>query len=521
MARQRVRRGWRREGDGLDARYYHIESDWVIVHGGHPTANFPYYGESPRHKKLLLGGGLGLGMAFKHLKVAQESVELFHHNEQQERTTTMGWQEEIKGKTLADAVTEIAALVKGEMVDNETYENVDQLNAGQYPDVIKLHRIWVCNKQEDGGLYSFCADLHEYDDKKEPFFANRIMSLEEGPWGWQPPAKFGKRKGGDKARKPSKKHSIGSPSSKQFQRELGIATRNTPKKKPAKKKAPNKDRATPHGKRLDDKTHKLVAGRKAACGLPMGVMEAGIFSGGVEGRDTWHWVDCKKCLAVKPEIIHSVQFEDSRWYCMYPEDEKDGKRWKAKTECGELKSPLETTTDHGGGGVNCMDCLSVVAPSCRRHFVADGGNQKSTLCGAKTTSANEYSTDSWWLCTCPDCYRIKDAPSVHPMQEDDVQLLLHNSMVAARNQGMKPTQERCVSCSADSARAKTSCLACAVLNKRGINTDDDWENKLAKLFNLPYEWVMDLLKGWDGDKAPELTYPTAFKLGKKLWRKHG
>jgi hypothetical protein len=284
-----------------------------------------------------------------------------------------------------------------------------------------------------------------------------------------------------------------------------------------------KERLKKAGKRLDKKTHKLVAGRKSACGKPMGVMEAGVFSGGVEGRDSWHFVDCKKCLDHMPEIIHRTLNSHGRWFCLMAEDDMDGDnpRWTRKAECGAKASPLESTTDGNGGGVNCPECLSIVAPSCRRHFVAKSGKQNSTLCGAKTTSANEYSTDTWWLCTCPDCYRVNEAPSVHPMQEDDVQLLLHNSMVAARNQGMKPTQEKCISCSDDSVRAKTKCLACAVLTKRGINTDDDWENKLSKLFNLPYEWVMDLLKGWDGDKAPELTYPTAFKLGKRLWRKHG
>jgi hypothetical protein len=527
---RRARRGWTREGDGLDARYHHIESGWVIVHCGHPTANYPYYGLSPDHGEAFTSGGFGKGYAFRRIKEAQESIELYLHNNQQKRTTTMGWQEEIKGKTIEAAIKEIIGLVKGKLVDNETYEDVD--NPWEDRDtangVVCIHRVWVCKKQEDGSLETYCADLHEYDDPNEPFFVNRVMSLGEGPWGWQPPEKFGHRKGGDKPRAPSEKYTRGSEPSKQFVRELQAADADLEKrakKEAAKTKAAlaKKSVATRKktgGKYLDKKQHKLVAGHEAACGKPIGEMDAGVWSGGVRGRDSWHFVDCKECLAVKPKTIHKVDFGTGRFGCMERYDDTDGKRWKAKTKCGGFASSTASTTEQHGG-VNCMRCLAEVSPHYREHHVGPSGKQTSTLCGAKTNSMVPYATDCWWLVSCPDCYRISEATVVHPMQEEDVQLLLHNSMVAARNQEMKPTQSKCVSCSADSMAAKTKCLACAVLTKRGINTDDDWEDKLAKLFNLPYEWVMDLLKGWDGDKAPELTYPTAFKLGKKLWRKHG
>ena len=450
------------------------------------------------------------------------------NNQQEERTTTMSWQEEIKAKTLEGAVKEIVGFTKGELVDNETYEDVDQLNKGQYPDVIKLHRVWVAKKKKGKLLDIYCADLHEYDNPKEPFFVNRIMSLEEGPWGWQPPAFFGGRQnGGDKIRKPSKKYTRGSKPSKQFVKELQASDakwQNSQEKEAEKIKASLAKNAIATrkktgGKYLDKKQHKLIDGHKAACGKPVGVMEAGKWSGGVRGRDSWHFVDCKECLAVMPATIHKVDF-GTTFGCMERYDDTDGKRWKEKSKCGGFVSSTASTTDQHGG-VNCMRCLAEISPHYREHHVGPSGKQTSTLCGAKTNSMVPYGTDCWWLVSCPDCYRMSEATTVHPMQEEDVQLLLQNSMIAARNQGMKPTQEKCISCSDESVRAKTKCLACAVLTKRGISTDDDWENKLSKLFNLPYEWVMDLLKGWDGDKAPELTYPTAFKLGKKLWRKHG
>jgi hypothetical protein len=288
------------------------------------------------------------------------------------------------------------------------------------------------------------------------------------------------------------------------------------------KKKPVATRKKKAGKYLDKKMHKLVEGKKAACGKPIGEMSAGIWSGGVEGRDTWHFVDCKQCLALMPEVIHAVNFKPAGLYgAMEVHDDRSGARWSAETKCGSgKKTPLETTTDDTAS-VNCMDCLSVVVPAFRRHFQGAGSN-KTTLCGAKTNSANEYSTDCWWLCTCPDCYRINKAPSVHPWQEQDVLLLLNNSIIAARNQDIKPSQNSCSLCHKLTDGTKTACLACAVLLRRDrVGANGDIEEKLSEILALPYEWTMDLLKGWDVDKSPELTYPTAYKLGKKLWRKHG
>jgi hypothetical protein len=114
----------------------------------------------------------------------------------------MSWQAEIKGKTLDEAVNwflEPDRFVQGDLIDHEVYKDVHNPFKDRNPDVIKLHRIWVLKRRPDGELFTFCADFHEYDEPDEPFFANRIMGLDEGPWGLTPPFKFGKRPlaGGD------------------------------------------------------------------------------------------------------------------------------------------------------------------------------------------------------------------------------------------------------------------------------------------------------------------------------------
>jgi hypothetical protein len=292
-----------------------------------------------------------------------------------------------------------------------------------------------------------------------------------------------------------------------------VAARNRELEKAAKEAGVKK------GKRLDSKTHKLVEGEKAACGKEAGCWDMGVWTGGVQARDTWHFVDCKECLVFKPDTIHIVPSHSRHGGLEMRDVDDDGKRWRAKTACGSVKSPLETTTDQMAGGVNCLDCLLEVSPACRTHFKGGGGHT-TTLCGAKTTAMNSYPTDSWWICTCPDCYRIKSAEVVHDLQVDDVTLLLNNSVVAARNRGLEISQERCGRCSGDNKEDR--CLACAVLERRGvIMNGSNIEDQLSRILALPYEWVMDLLKGWDGDKQPELTYRAAYNLGKRLWRKHG
>lgn len=53
------------------AQYLHTPSGWVVRHCGHPTANFPYYIETPRGRHIYAPNGRG----FQLLKDAKQRVE--------------------------------------------------------------------------------------------------------------------------------------------------------------------------------------------------------------------------------------------------------------------------------------------------------------------------------------------------------------------------------------------------------------------------------------------------------------
>ncbi len=76
---KRSRPGWtqlRKPDPGSKGGVWeHEESGWQVIHCGHPTANFPYYGVSPDGKERMLSGGIELGMAFRYLSDAQEACE--------------------------------------------------------------------------------------------------------------------------------------------------------------------------------------------------------------------------------------------------------------------------------------------------------------------------------------------------------------------------------------------------------------------------------------------------------------
>lgn len=74
----KARAGWFRGGTrGKCGAYLHEASGWSVLHCGHPTALWPYYAVPPGDKprQMLLSCGLGLGIAFQNLLMAQLVVE--------------------------------------------------------------------------------------------------------------------------------------------------------------------------------------------------------------------------------------------------------------------------------------------------------------------------------------------------------------------------------------------------------------------------------------------------------------
>lgn len=80
---KRSRPGWARTMQGTyggcGAQWTHVSNGWKVIHCGHPTANYPYYGDGP-NGEFLREGGIGKGRAFRYLTDAQIAVELLVNN---------------------------------------------------------------------------------------------------------------------------------------------------------------------------------------------------------------------------------------------------------------------------------------------------------------------------------------------------------------------------------------------------------------------------------------------------------
>lgn len=59
---------------------------------------------------------------------------------------------------------------------------------------------------------------------------------------------------------------------------------------------------------------------------------------------------------------------------------------------------------------------------------------------------------------------------------------------------------------------------CAFLADKGVEQSDaaDPEGAMADLLEVPRDWVISFLQGWDGDASARAQVPKAFRLGKRL-----
>lgn len=262
--------------------------------------------------------------------------------------------------------------------------------------------------------------------------------------------------------------------------------------------------------------HKLGNRNETVCGLFVDAIHVAL--DGVHTYDEWTRVNCQGCLAKRPDLVHGVKYDGF-------DEHIDPARWwgpGSKSLCG-ASVPKETPGAHtatGGHSINCIDCLRAMSIHGATHF-QPGDSQKVALCGGRVGSGH-FPSKNWDLVTCPDCHIIRDREPVVSLLEEDAELLLFNSLVAARNDGCNLIGRIGV-CGCDGEK-KTRCIACAVLVRRGVQpTTVAPDEELARILALPDQWVLDLLKGWDGDstKSDVPIYRTAYNLGRKLWRKHG
>lgn len=114
----------------------------------------------------------------------------------------------------------------------------------------------------------------------------------------------------------------------------------------------------------------------------------------------------------------------------------------------------------------------------------------------------------------PKKEEVKDP--VNPVLADGARRQLANALIAARKRGEKIVQGHCMHCGAK-GDGKTCCILCAFSYYKDQEMD---EQKAAKLLMVPERWLLDVISGFDKD-GDEITYPSAKRLGAKLWRKYG
>jgi hypothetical protein len=192
-------------------------------------------------------------------------------------------------------------------------------------------------------------------------------------------------------------------------------------------------------------------------------------------------------------------------------------------------------------------------PGYSEHYT--GGKHTSlTACGRSTTLSNcgETIHKRWSEVTCLACIAAKDritqqeqqteedevsfkprtttkqnkkaAPKkevikdpVNPILAESARRMLANALVAARKLGEGIVQGHCRHCGESKGDKKTCCLLCAFSHYKDLAMD---ERDAAKMLMVPERWLFDVVSGFDRD-GDEITYPSAKRLGAKLWRKYG
>ena len=268
-------------------------------------------------------------------------------------------------------------------------------------------------------------------------------------------------------------------------------------------------------KPADDLNHKLAGDMTTLCGKRTKLRINGLSMG-----DSWRFSHisedwCPKCLAKKPETICVVSYDQDYlpWaFNIAPGD----KRWNGTTVCG--KPAKAGDVDRYDAMPTCRECL---AANPHPVHLKSSTNKKAVVCGAKW-STSLCPTASPEFVTCVQCIDMLRVPAVHELLEDAAFGLMANGLVAARNSGKTIVRDNC-GCTAKrpSEHSDRRCAVCAVLEFRDLKPSNyDVEVAGAKLLGVPEEWITDAIRGWDGDSATGLTYPTAYKIGKKLWRKY-
>lgn len=136
-------------------------------------------------------------------------------------------------------------------------------------------------------------------------------------------------------------------------------------------------------------------------------------------------------------------------------------------------------------------------------------------CGTLGTSG----CSAWEAVTCIKCRRALNEPVSREL-EDSARFVLSNALVAARKLGQTILRDsECARC--DGYRSPdTVCVLCALAQHHNIDAAEDCEDMAVKLLQVPLPWIVDLERGFAGERNAQ-DYPRAVHVGSRLWKRYG
>ena len=125
----------------------------------------------------------------------------------------------------------------------------------------------------------------------------------------------------------------------------------------------------------------------------------------------------------------------------------------------------------------------------------------------------------WESVTCVRCRRhLNEEVSIE--LEDSARFVLANALVAARKLGQTILRDgECDRCNGRRA-PDTVCVLCALAQHHNIDVTEDCEDIAAKLLCIPLPWLVDMERGFAGERNAQ-DYPRAVRLGARLWKRYG
>lgn len=107
-------------------------------------------------------------------------------------------------------------------------------------------------------------------------------------------------------------------------------------------------------------------------------------------------------------------------------------------------------------------------------------------------------------------------------EELAAELTLRSALQRAVEDGKPLVQDLCAVCKIRPDHEHELCIAHAMQLYHPLPGVADPEAELADVLGLSYQWAVDLLQGWDGDRPSNGVHSMqARRLGRRLWRHYG